>query len=156
MLLIVNSIIIGVLSTIFMDVVAWLREKICQITPLNYAFIGRWCLSWKDGQFIHKNITQSPSRKFEAVIGWCIHYFIGIFWAYLYLILNLYYSFESFFAYTLIFSLCTTFAPFLIVQPALGFGFFATNTPAPLVSIKNSLIAHAFFGLGLYLSYTLI
>lgn len=153
LIIIIKSIIIGVASTIFMDVATKLRELLFQIKPLNYALVGRWFLSWKSRTFLHKNITQSPVKKFEVFFGWFIHYLVGIFWAYLYLILNDFYSFEKIFISILIFVLLSTLVPFLIMQPALGFGFFALNTTSPLKSIKNSIISHTFFGIGLYLSY---
>lgn len=156
MLLIIQSILIGTLTTLFMDGIAWLREKIFQIKPLNYAFVGRWVLSWKDKKYFHENIVTSPTKKHEALWGWCIHYLIGIFWVFLYLVLNNLYSFDDIFLSILIFSLSTTLVPFLIMQPALGFGLFASKTPSPLVSIKNSLIIHTFFGFGMYIFYKLL
>lgn len=156
MLFIIQVILVGSLSTLFMDGMVWLRERLFQSKALNYASIGRWVLSWKDGHFTHQNINQSPAQKHEAVWGWSIHYAVGIIWAYLYMMLKNTYSFESLFISTFIFSLVTTFAPFLIMQPALGFGFFASKTPNPLNRIKNSLITHLSFGLGLYLSCRLL
>nr|WP_174505659.1 DUF2938 family protein [Acinetobacter sp. Marseille-Q1620] len=153
MLLIIQSIIIGTLATFFMDVIAFIRKKYFKTPMLNYALVGRWFLSWKDGRFIHENILQSPSKKFEYISGWLVHYLTGILWAYLYLILNSIYSFKSLFLSVLFFSLCTTLVPFIIMQPALGFGFFASKMPNPLTSIKNSIITHTFFGVGLFLCY---
>ncbi|WOE40387.1 DUF2938 family protein [Acinetobacter chinensis] len=38
------------------------------------------------------------------------------------------------------------------MQPALGFGIFASKTSTPLKSIRNSLIAHLSFSVGFTLS----
>ena len=156
MLFIIQSMLIGALSTFFMDVVALFRERFFQIKPLNYAFIGRWFLTFKDGKIIHKNITQSSSKKFERAFGWGIHYLTGILWVYLYLILKSIYAFEHLFMSILIFSLCTTLLPLMLIQPALGFGFFAAKTPNPWLGVKNSVIAHVAFGIGLYVFYQLL
>lgn len=156
MLVITQSIILGLVATLFMDIFAWLREKLFQIKPLNYAFVGRWFLYWVEGKFIHDNIVKTPPKKLEYFWGWSIHYFTGFIFAYLYLMISQTYSLHGSFIYILIFALCTTLIPFILMQPALGFGFFARKTPQPLVSIKNSLIAHATFGVGLYLSYKFI
>ncbi|QIO04466.1 DUF2938 family protein [Acinetobacter shaoyimingii] len=153
MLLMIQIIFIGIFATLFMDVIAYIREKLFQIRSLNYAFLGRWILLWKDGTLTHENITLVPVVKFERVIGWFIHYLIGIFWVYVYLVLDHLLNFNSLFLSSISFSLLTTLISFLILQPALGFGFFALKTPNPLISIKNSLLAHLFFGIGLYLSY---
>ena len=43
-------------------------------------------------------------------------------------------------------------APLLILQPALGAGFFSSKTPAPVFNSLKSLVTHVVYGLGLYLS----
>lgn len=155
MLLIVQSILIGLFSTVFMDVITWILEKLFKIKPLNYALIGRWFLYWKEKKFTHKTIVHSSPRLGESKWGWGIHYLTGIIWVIFYLILNEVYLFNSSFISILIFSLCTTLVPFIIIQPALGFGFFAKKTPNQLISIRNSLLAHIAFGSGIYLSLNL-
>ena len=155
MFIIIQSVFIGIISTAFMDVIAWILKILFKIMPLNYAFIGRWFLSWTDGKFMHNTIVKSPSKKGEIIWGWGIHYVTGIIWALIYLILNKFYVLNYSFVSALIFAVLTTFVPFLMIQPALGFGFFAKATPHQIISIRNSLVAHIAFGCGLYFSLNL-
>lgn len=153
MLLILQAVFIGTLATLFMDLMTWCRKRFFKITALNYALVGRWMLCWKQGVFRHKNILQSPQQKYEHISGWLIHYLLGIVWAYLYLLINNLFAFEYLLLSILIFALLTTLAPLMLMQPALGFGFFASRTPHPSKSIQNSLITHLIFGFGLYFAY---
>nr|WP_202899843.1 DUF2938 family protein [Kordiimonas gwangyangensis] len=47
-------------------------------------------------------------------------------------------------------------APFFIMQPAFGFGFAASRTPAPWKARLKSLVTHTVFGMGLYLTALLL
>lgn len=46
--------------------------------------------------------------------------------------------------------------PFLLMQPALGLGIAAAKTANPARARLHSLITHAIFGLGLYLTARLL
>ena len=50
----------------------------------------------------------------------------------------------------------TVAAPFLLMQPGMGAGIAASRTPDPAAARLQSLITHAIFGLGLYLTGWLI
>ena len=54
------------------------------------------------------------------------------------------------------FGLATVAAPLFVMQPAMGAGFAASKTPAPLRNCLRSIANHGVFGLGLYLSAALI
>jgi hypothetical protein len=42
--------------------------------------------------------------------------------------------------------------PFLVMQPALGFGFAAAKNPHPVRARFKTLMTHSVFGVGLYVS----
>lgn len=50
----------------------------------------------------------------------------------------------------------TVAAPWLLMQPAMGAGIAAARTPAPARNRARSLVNHAVFGLGLYLTALLL
>ena len=50
----------------------------------------------------------------------------------------------------------TVAAPLLVMQPAMGAGFFASKTPTPLKNCLRSLANHSVFGLGLFLAAVLL
>ncbi|EPF77179.1 DUF2938 family protein [Acinetobacter rudis] len=154
--LLIQSIIIGILATLFLDVFSYLRKKITQTKPANYAFVGRWVLSWFDGTFKHQNIAQAAAKPGELIVGWGVHYVTGIIFVWCYLMLSSLGFYPVNLLTSIVYGLLTTLAPFLILQPAFGFGYFAQLTPQPKQARKNSLIAHFVFGLGIYLSYLLI
>lgn len=152
----IHSIILGLLSTLIMDLLALLRFHFFQSKSFNYALIGRWTLSLKNFKFLYNNITSSPVVKYEMIVGWLLHYAIGVSLSFIYLQTPIFNEQPNIFISSILFGLFTTLIPLIIMQPILGFGFFASKTPRPTQSIKNSLIAHFNFGLGLFLAqYTL-
>ena len=156
MLFFIHTVSIGILATLFMDLFSIINKKLFKITPLNYAIIGRWVLHWKSCKFAHNNIMQTQTLKNELVLGWIIHYITGVSWTYLYFVMCTYFSYEINLLNTIIFTSITTLLPFMVIQPFLGFGFFAYKTPSPIHSIRNSLIAHITFGVGIFYSYKIL
>lgn len=149
-MLFLQAIFIGVVATLIMDLLIVIRTRYFSIKSLNYAFVGRWILGWKDLQFRHQNITQAASQRGEAVLGWSMHYVIGIVWAYVLLLRFPDWINQISIWPVLLISIVTLIFPFMIMQPAFGFGFFAAKTPAPKKARINSLVTHLFFAAGLY------
>jgi hypothetical protein len=56
----------------------------------------------------------------------------------------------------LIVGLATVVAPFFVMQPAMGLGIAASKTPNPKVARLRSIVTHAAFGVGLYVSAMLL
>ena len=52
----------------------------------------------------------------------------------------------------LLFGLVTVLFPYLVMHPAFGLGVAASKTPNPNAARVKSLVSHAVFGIGLYLS----
>lgn len=155
-ILLTQSFIIGILSTLIMDFNSLLIQNIFKIKSLNYAWLGRWLLSISDKKLIHQNIMQTPIKKYEKQLGWFLHYLIGILWVFIFLYICKQYNFDLNLKNSLIFSILTTLIPFLILQPLFGFGFFASKTPNQIMSLINSMIAHLSFGIGIYICLKII
>jgi hypothetical protein len=104
------------------------------------------------GVFIHRPITATPQVRGETAIGWIFHYAVGIVYAALYLaIMRIVLGSGPTIVSALIFAIALLVAPWLIMQPALGFGFFAARFPKPNAVRVVNVSTHAIFGLGLYL-----
>jgi hypothetical protein len=54
-----------------------------------------------------------------------------------------------------LFGLITLLSPWLLMQPALGLGIFASKAPRPALVRMQNLMIHIIFGLVLYYSYQL-
>lgn len=146
------SIVIGVSATIFMDLYALVLKKVFNIPSLNYAFLGRWIGHFKHGVFSHANIMQATPIAGERAIGWAAHYFIGITFAFvLLLIWGIAWVGHPTVIPALLIGILTTVAPFFMMQPAFGFGIAASKTPQPQIARLRSLMAHTIYGVGLYL-----
>jgi hypothetical protein len=51
----------------------------------------------------------------------------------------------------LLFGVGTVLVPFLVMQPSFGLGIASSKAPNPTAARLRSLMAHAVFGVGLYL-----
>lgn len=145
--------ILGIGATLFMDIYAFILKRLFNIPSLNYAFVGRWIGSFTKRVFCHENITQSPQVNNEKALGWLAHYCIGItFGVVLLLICGLEWVKTPTFWPAFVIGVGTTVFPFFMMQPAFGFGVAASKLPNPTIARFRSLLAHAIFGIGLYVT----
>ncbi len=147
----------GLGATLLTDIWALFQKRVLKISGLNYALVGRWCLWMGEGRFCHQTIISAPPRKGETATGWLIHYLSGAMLAFIPLAMaGERWVQQPTVSIALISGIISLAAPFLLMQPALGFGIAASKTPNPRRARLLSLATHLVFGCGLYLTLKLL
>lgn len=149
---ILGAVVIGVLATGFLDVFGIVLNKLFGIPTTEWRFIGRWFARMRYLEFRHVAISKAAPVRGELPIGWFMHYLIGVafsltYFVWVYVIED---SSPTLLSGTL-FGLVTLVAPYLIMQPALGHGFFARKHSKPILMPTLSFLAHLTFGQSLYI-----
>lgn len=148
-----SIIAIGVGATLVMDFWAFLLKRAFATPSLDYCLVGRWLAHMPEGRFAHQGIGQSEPKVLECHVGWIAHYVIGVaFTAILVAIESPVWLQEPTIIQPMIFGLATVAVPFFIMQPLFGLGIAASKTPNPKQARIRSLMAHASFGVGLYIA----
>jgi hypothetical protein len=150
--ILVDAILIGAGATAFLDLASSLRTWFFGTPAANYALVGRWLAHAARGRIVHEAIAKSPAAKGERLIGWSAHYAIGVAFAAALLTAWPHWASQPTLAPAMFVGMGSVLAPFLVMQPGMGAGFFASLTPDPNAARLRSLITHALFGLGLYLA----
>ena len=149
-------IIIGIGATLIMDIWSYLLS-LFNIKSLDYRFVGRWLGHLTKGKFKHDKIFNTKPYPNELIIGWLAHYLIGISFTFL---LFFIYGKNWFEAPTilpaLVIGITTIVAPFFIMQPSFGFGIAASKLPNANIARFKSLVTHAIYGLGIYITAILL
>lgn len=152
-----QAILIGIGGTLTMDAWAWLQNKMFGIPSLNYALVARWLIFIPRGQLVHRPIMSTPEVRGEKLLGWILHYLIGIVFAViLVIIFGEAWLIDPSFIVAFLTGLVTLLFPFYIIQPCLGFGVAASKTPKPWKARWLSLLAHSTYGIGLFWSALLL
>jgi hypothetical protein len=147
------TLMVGVGATAVMDAWGIARASLFGIPAPNYGLVGRWIAHMPRGQFKHESIAAAAPVKGERLIGWTAHYLIGVaFAAVLVGIWGHEWIEHPTLVPSLIVGVVTVAAPFLLMQPGMGAGIAGARTPRPAATRLQSLITHAIFGLGLYVS----
>ena len=152
-----STIAAGIGATALIDAWSLLRVRWLGVPAPDYALVGRWIGHMPGGRLRHDAIAAAAPLPGEGWLGWSAHYLIGIGYAALLPLL----CGPDWFAQprvlpALAVGLGTVLAPFLLMQPGMGAGFFASRTPRPGRARFHSLLMHALFGLGLYASALLL
>jgi len=101
--------------------------------------------------------SQRPPIPRERALGWLAHYGVGVVFAVLLVsAAGAEWLSQPTLIPALLAGIGTVVAPLLVVQPAMGAGFFASRSASPLRSCLRSLATHAVFGSGLYLTAVVI
>ena len=154
--LLFSIVLIGVGATLVMDVWTLLLKRL-GVTTLNYAMVGRWAGHLLRGRLQHPAIAKAQPVAHEQVWGWVIHYAIGVLFAgLLALVMGQGWLDAPRLLPALVFGVVSVIAPFCVMQPAMGAGFFAAKTPTPGMNRLRSLATHTVFGCGLYLAALLV
>ena len=149
--LVLNGFIVGIGATALLDLFAIFRRKVFSIPLPNWCVVGRWVGYLPRGQFSHQSMAKTPLIKGECLIGWATHYVTGIVYAViLFLLMGAEWARQPTLYPALAFGLVTVIFPFFIMQPSLGLGIAASNTPNPKQARLRSLLNHCVFGIGMY------
>ncbi len=153
---VVRTVLIGVGATITIDLWAAVLRAL-GVPSLNFGLLGRWIGHLAEGRFIHQSIAKASPVRGERLIGWSAHYAIGISFAGVLIAgFGLSWARSPTLLPALIVGIVTVLAPLLILQPALGAGIASSRTPRPVFNTIKSLVTHTVYGLGLYLTATVL
>ena len=144
--------LVGIGATAVMDAWLWLLARL-GVPATGFGMLGRWVGHFANGRFAHRAISKAAPIRFELGLGWLTHYLIGVAYAAVLVALTGTAWLERpTIAPALVFGALTVAAPWFVMQPAMGAGVFARNTPAPLANRLRTLANHSVYGIGLYLA----
>lgn len=145
-------VLVGVGATIVLD--AWIALlKRLGVQTLDLAMLGRWVGHTFKGEFVQPSIRKATPIAGERALGWLTHYAIGIVFAALLVgVMGTGWSQNPSLVPAVIVGMMTAAFPLFVMQPALGAGFAAAKTPAPVKNCLRSIVNHTIFGVGLYVS----
>jgi len=149
---VLGAIAAGAGATLVTDLWNLFLRRSFGIPSLDYCLLGRWIRYMPEGTFRHANIAAATPKSGECVVGRIAHYTIGVALALVFVALA---SDDWLVRPTLLpallYGIGTVVLPFFIMQPSLGLGVAASNTPNPTQARLKSLMTHAAFGVGLYI-----
>jgi len=144
---------VGLGATLIMDIWAASLKRAFDIPSANYCLVGRWLRYMADGAFKHPSIAAAAQKPAECTIGWIAHYAIGVVFALaLVAFVSPQWLRSPTLAPALVFGVATVAFPFFIMHPSFGLGIASSKTPNPMRARLRSLMNHAVFGVGLYVS----
>lgn len=149
----VRAVLVGAGATAILDGWALLSARAYGTPAPRWDLVGRWIAWIPRGRFVHERLGETPPVNGELMIGWVIHYAIGIVYAALLIaIWGLDWARHPTPGPAILLSLLLLAAPFLVMQPGMGLGIAASKTPDPTAARLRSVINHTVFGLGLYVA----
>ena len=152
-----RSLFIGVCGTAAMDVWAFVLHRFFGQPKPNWGLVGRWFLWVPRGFVFHKDIALEKGWWFEEEAGWAAHYGTGIVYAgALMLWQGKGWIANPIVLPTLILSWLTVGAGWFLLQPGMGAGWAASKRNNPWKIRALNLVAHTWFGLGMWAGATVI
>jgi hypothetical protein len=147
----------GVIATATMDCLSAMAHRLGLTAPLAPNLIGRWFASILRLRPYHPDIARSAALSNEMAIALVGHYAIGVTLACLYIWVTTRRGWRSWqFHCAVGYGVCTNALPWLIMFPAMGYGFFGAHGPLGTRLFLSSLCSHAFYGLGLWIAMRVI
>ena len=144
--------VIGLGATLVLDLWSLLLKRF-GIPSFNFSRLGRWLGHLHEGRWVQPRIADAPPVKGETWIGWTVHYAIGVAFAFLLIAVSgTGWLGHPTFLLALTVGVMTVVAPLFVLQPALGAGIASSKTKTPWFNRVKSMVSHAVFGLGLYLT----
>ena len=155
--LIIRGALIGVLGTITMDLFTTIASKLRWVALLRRPLIGRWFASVGRGQLCVRDIGLLAPAKNEVAIAVSVHYVIGVVLGILFLLVGSFLGLSTRNPWIALgFGLSTNVFPWFLMFPAMGYGWFGSRGPAGTRLFQGSLVAHCFYGVGLWLGATIL
>lgn len=142
----------GVVATLSMDVATGIATRLGVLAPLPPALVGRWFACVAQGRPILADITHAPNLRYEIPLAFGGHYAIGITLACVFLWLTARLGLPAGSPrLALAYGVSSSVLAWLVMFPAMGYGFFGIHGPEGTHLFRTSLAAHTMYGLGLWL-----
>jgi hypothetical protein len=139
----------GVGATLTMDLTSALGRVLGLTRGAAPEWLARWFALVLSGHLVSHDIRTDPVTPVPLPLLLALHYAIGV-------VLALFYrrvvGARGSVATALAFGLATNALPWLIMFPAMGFGWFGLAGPAEHHLLRSSLVGHLAYGLGLALT----
>jgi hypothetical protein len=150
--IVLRAIAIGIIATLTMDVLSIIASKARLTAPLPPRLMGRWFALVAKGRPVMSDIEKVPPIDGEMAIAVPVHYSIGVALAFAYLVVSLALGLNIKNPLTALgFSLSTNLLPWLLMFPAMGYGWLGLRVQPKTRLFWSSLVNHTFYGLGLWL-----
>ncbi len=152
-----QGVLMGIFATIGQDLCAAVLSLVFRLPAGDLTLVGRWLGHMSKGVLIHRSISESDVIPNERLIGWLAHYLLGTALGLTYLsITHLLLHRDPTIASAVIFGTASLIIPWLIAQPSMGAGLFASRTSQPGLARSVTLSLHVAFGVSLYAAWLLI
>ncbi|MDH7797479.1 MULTISPECIES: DUF2938 family protein [unclassified Beijerinckia] len=149
--LLTRAVFIGIVATATFDLWAVLLRLTLGTPTPDWALLARWIAHLRTGRIVHDNIKLAPASPHEQVVGWLVHYTVGMVFAAILLLLA---GSSWARAPTLLPALIAGFAtiPFIwcVLMPAFGHGFAASKSPIANRIRAINIVSHAVLGVSFY------
>jgi len=152
-----RNVLLGIIATFTMDVLSITAIKLRLIAPLPPHLIGRWFASVARGQVRHGDIAQVSPIQHEMAMAVPVHYAISVTLGLMYVLACSTFGLSPRSRVTALgFALGTNLLPWLLMFPAMGYGWFGAHGPAGTRLFLSSLVTHCFYGVGLWLGVSIL
>jgi hypothetical protein len=145
-----HVLLIGVLSTLSMDLLTGVAVGLRLVAPLPPNLVGRWFTSVARLQPFQADIARTTPVNHELLVALVGHYAIGTVLATLFVWGTGEIGWTRSLGIALAFGVGTSVLPWLLMFPAMGYGFFGLHGPDGTRLFTGSVVTHALFGLGLW------
>ncbi|WP_158583521.1 DUF2938 family protein [Salinisphaera sp. Q1T1-3] len=151
--IIVFSLIIGIVSTLVLDIWAQIQQRVAGVPAPDWGTAGRWVRGLSRGEWVLRDGTAAPSAT-DRTVGWLFHYGVGIVYGFfLFLIAGAAFAVHPTLIPPLIVGvIIATLAGLFIFLPGLGAGVAGAGLADQKTAIRNMLIGHLIFAVAQYLT----
>lgn len=157
MITLLYIIVVGLISTLILDLWGLLLQKVYGVGGTDWGVVGQWLRQVPNGRIFY-NAEKAPAvTSDDQRAGWIFHYAVGIFYAFLLVLIGGYdfIGAPSFFPFLFVGFILSSLAGLFVLIPCLGGGLCGLQTPRPGQTIGLILLAHLIFMLGQYLAASL-
>lgn len=144
--------ITGLVATATLDLWQQIYRLAFGTPATDWAMIGRWVGHFREGRFVQPDIGKASPIAHERVLGWVVHYVVGIGYALVYwLVMRCPIGAPPSLVSAMVFGAVSVGVTWFFMEPILGAGVMGRNIPGQASAMAHDFTSHLSLGLGLYI-----
>ena len=154
---VIEGIVSGIIATLLFDIFQISLTFAYGVNKAKWDLAGRYFIGVSKGNYIQEDLANEPAEQNELLIGYVVHYLIGVIYGLIYVIINSLFLSEPSLLLALVIGFFTVLGSWCLMMPyAYNLGFFGSKIDEQKQIIVQNLLFHFVFGVGLYLGYVII